>query len=545
MLSSVRLKNIATISDTMLELSEGLNVLTGETGAGKSILIDGLLLALGERADRNLVRHGAKVASVEAVFILENGDELIIRREVLAAGRSRLLVDDQITSLEDLGSITSRLVDLHSQRTTPQLLTRKIQQRYLDEYSGSLLLADEFAGLFFRYCELDRREKEISGELQTGWSQKEIFFHESEEIDEVSPTVEEYQRLKDERNHYGHAGEQAEMLESMLFVISESEQSLINRITDLKSPLTRAKGNHDELLEMLGQVDVSLHEAERLCQKKLAELEHSPWKLEQLDLSLDRYSKLIARYGGGVEQVINYREKLREELKKLDDLEKEHKQLLEDIEFTRAELRRRAIDLTRIRETGSSKLAETVSKEIKLLGMPFGVFSVALNPCASANSRNLGDINVSISGAEKPEFLFCANPGSEAGRLSTIASGGELSRVSLALKLVLSEVNQPSTMIFDEIDSGVGGETAHLLADALERAATKGRQVIVITHLAQIACRARRHLAVEKEQSDSSSTTNVRILEGIDRITEITRILGGGPAAEEHAKALLSPTETL
>ena len=548
MLTSLRLHNVATISDAQLELGAGLNVLTGETGAGKSILVDGLLLALGERADTGIVRSGEKIASVEASFLVDEKRSVLVRREVHSAGRSRLLVDDEARTLEEFRPVIAPLIELHTQRSTSSLLRRPVQRRYLDEFSGVLDLAGEVEELHSETAELLAAITDIERMLSERESDRGFIAHEIEEIDRLDPSREEFEGLREERVSLLSLEEQARAYGALLEALSgedpgSSGMSVLQGLAAAESQLATVRGESaGSLRELLEQAQVSVNEMVGLCQSLLDGCQSAPWRLAELDERLDTYSRLLERYHGSIDELVDRREALEGRLVELAGMEGELESKRTTLTATLEKLSLAARRLSESRSEGAILLQDSVTGELKKLGMPEATFSVDLTPPSSSSSLIAATDGSRIAsfGLEQVEFLFSANPGSPAGPLSSIASGGELSRASLAMKLALARVAQPRTMVFDEIDSGVAGETAHLLAEALERAASDGRQVIVITHLAQIACRANRHISVSKKIEKDRPVTMVRTLENEERVTELARVLGGGEAAIAHARSLLN-----
>ena len=539
MLCSLKLKNLATISDTSVEFADGLNILTGETGAGKSILIDGLLLTLGNRADRKMVRPGARTASVEALFTVDDGGEYIVRREVRARGRSRFFINDEQRTLDEGKELISGLVDLHSQDSTPALLNGSFQREALDEYGATEELAAELEREYLRYEGLIAERDRLSSRIESGTDRIDIARHELSLIEKLDPTEEDYQALSSERKELKSAEESGEKLSSIVDSISGDDGMLRSLRSYMKS-LTASGAGMEEVLELIDQAEIALAEAAAQCQKKLSMIENAPWRVEEIDRRLDAYSELLGRCGGSLENLLGRRSRLEDELRSYSEMEEEFQKISKELPELESRIKELAEELSSARKKAAEKLEEAVQEELRLLGMPKAVFEVAMEEPAEGRSRIIGGSRVSRTGGEVPRFMFSANQGMEPGYLSSIASGGEMSRISLVLKLALSNVTQAPTMVFDEIDSGVGGKTAHLLADSLSRV-SRGRQVIVITHLPQIACRARNHLAVSKKTEEGLPVTSVRALaSGEDRVEELARLLGGGTGAREHALKMIS-----
>lgn len=538
MLTSLTLRNLATISDTSVEFGGGLNILTGETGAGKSILIDGLLLALGVRADRAMVRPGASSASVEALFTGDDGTECIVRREVRTRGRSRFFINDELSTLEEGKDIISGLVDLHSQDSTPALLSGRTQIRALDEFGGCVGPADNLAVAFRSYSADLERLEELRSSVDAVADRRDLAAHELSLIENLDPSEDDYHRLMEERRELKSMREGAEVLGRLNSGIS-GDEGMLSVLSGFRNSLRGSGMEVTELLELLEQAGIALSEADSRCETILSRIEDAPWRLEEIDRRLDAYSELLRRCGGSLESLLRRRDTLTSELENCHRAEEELKELEEHLPERAEKLLALGRELTAMREKAAKRLTGVVERELKMLGMPHGVFRVLMKQPNQSRSRVIEEVRMSSDGCLVPEFAFSANPGMEPGPLSLVASGGEMSRVSLVLKLALSTVTQAPTMVFDEIDSGVGGETANLLADSLGRVSGR-RQVIVITHLPQIASRADHHLAVSKDMEEGMPVTRVRLLaDRGQRVEELSRLLGGGTGAREHAEKMV------
>jgi len=538
-LISLSLKNVATISDTLLELGPGLNVLTGETGAGKSVLVEGLLLALGERADRSLVRPGSKLAVIEALFGKATGEEIIVRREVHAAGRSRMFLNDELVTLDEVRREVGALVDLHTQQSTPSLLHRRKQQEYLDEYAGASGVVLDLRRKLEDYRKLSGKREELSKALEDSEEERALLEHEKELIERLDPSVDDYTSLHVERKSV----EKMELEVESTSTLSErlnSDHGISSELSSLLSETERLGTEGSELRDLISQAVISIQEAASLCSKRLAGLESAPWRLMQIDSRLDDYARLLSRCGGDIGYLMERKTALDRRIGQLDSFESELGEIESALPVICVEIVELSDRLTEARKRASADLQEKSTSELRRLNIPHAVFRIEMGEPSGGRVLQLDGRKICPDGAELPEFLFSANPGVQPASLSSVASGGEMSRVSLALRIALSSTADSSVLVFDEIDSGIGGETARHLADSLRRASESGRQVIVITHLAQIASMATTHLAVRKSLDAGLPVTEVSVLSGSGRIEELTRILGGGNAAREHALSLLS-----
>lgn len=534
MLLRLVLKNLATISDTCLEPGPGLNVLTGETGAGKSILIDGLLLAMGARADKALVRPGARLASVEA-FFLHDGRELWIRREVFAEGRSRVFIDDALSTLEEVRDALEGRIGLHTQRSTPALLRQPRQVEILDGFQGSGREAGSYRGLYTRYRNLLARISRLEETLRDLGDRRELVAHEIQLFRKLDPSLEDYEALREERSRLEKAQELAALYGGLCEAL-DGDGGMTGTLAGFSRRIRNSDPGQSELLGLLDQASIAASETARIASGLLDAFEEAPGRMQELDRRLDGYARLMGRTGGGIDRMLGAGERLSAELGRILGMEEELAALSEErLELERS-LLEGAASLEKSRREGAERLAARCGTELALLQMPGGAFSVGFTP--PSRGIEIMDTLLGPEGLSEPEFLFSANPGMPPGPLSSVASGGELSRVALALELALAGASGVTTLVFDEIDSGTGGETAHSLGESLARAGGS-HQVLVVTHLVQVAGRADRNIVVEKKTVDGFPQTVTRVLSGKEeRVLELARLLGGGEAAMKHARAI-------
>ncbi len=536
MLLSMTFKNLVTISDASMEFTSGLNVITGETGSGKSVLVDGLKLAVGARADKTLVRPGAKTASVEAVFQLPNGSETVIRRELGAQGRSRIFIDDTLSTLEEVRTTVHGYITIHSQRFTPVLLKPSRQLDILDTFAGSFPLRKKYEKVFLQWKENILRVKKLDSFLLESETSRDLISHEITLFNEINPSIDDYTALVDLRFSIKKNVEQSSLLQETYEALF-SDDGISTVLSGILRKLQREFSGKEELTELISQASIAVEEAVNLLASDISDLEEAPVKVQKIDSRLDDYSDLINRCGGTVELMLEYRENLWKKLEAFTDARLERDELVLLQPALAEEVLKNANKLTVKRKKAAKRLAKLSVAEMVQLNMPHAQFSIKLNPPESL--IEIEGKPLDSTGAESALFLFSANRGIPEDSLEVVASGGELSRVSLALALVVADSADSSTLVFDEIDAGTGGETAHNLAESLLRAA-KSRQIIVISHLAQIASRGHRHLAVTKNYSDGMPVTSISTLDSYeDQLIELARLLGGGAGAEIHAAKLL------
>jgi DNA repair protein RecN (Recombination protein N) len=551
MLVELRIRDYAVVEDLTLRLGPGLNALTGETGAGKSIIVGALSLLLGERASSSVVRVGASRASVEAVFevdgpvqLLERLDELgfqldddllILRREVAAEGRNRAWVNGSPATASVVGEIGSALVDLHGQHEHQTLLQPRQQRSILDAYAGAQELADEVASSYGETQRLraalddrDQRRREVE-------SRADFLRFQLAEIADAKLSPGEDEALEAEAGRHEHAEELATGADAVHELLYAADDSVADRLAGARRTLERLASYDSGLQDRADALAEAVHlvnEIGRGMGDYASAVDHDPARLEQVRERLDRIFRLKRKYGPELADVLATGQRVRSELADLDDAEHDLGELRGRLEQAEAALGRAAARLSERRREAAGRLAAMVADALPALGLEGAAFEVRL-----ASSEH-----VSAGGAESVEFRVSPNAGFEPMPLARIASGGELSRVMLALKSILAEVDQVPVLVFDEIDAGVGGVVGSAVAEKLDDVA-RTHQVLVVTHLPQVASRAASHLLVEKTQGGDVTSASVRELTGDSRVHEIARMLGGDPASKvsrQHARELLA-----
>ena len=552
MLRELRIKNFAVIETVTVAFQPGLNVLTGETGAGKSILVDALLLIRGARAQTDVIRADAETASVEAVFdvtgwrgvtgTLEaaglglDDDELVIRRELSRNGRHRAFVNDSPVTVGLLERLGEELVDVHGQHEHQRLLDPVNQLDLLDRFAGAEPARAEVAQLFETY-RASREELQRLRAAERDRAQREdlLRFQLSElETARIRPGEEE--ELRAERRRLQHAERLAKGLAETTALLAEDPDAAASRVTRvarLLRDLARIDAAFDPPADLLDTAAAQLEEALLAVRALRQRVEAEPARLEAIDDRLDALGRLKRKYGETEEALLGFRDSAARELERLrcheEVLAGEERRLAE----ARAGLGARAIALSQARTTAATRLGALVQRELRGLGMDRARFEIGV--------ERGGEDGATARGLDRVEFWFSANPGEEPKPLARIASGGELSRTMLALQAVVAAAERIPTMVFDEVDAGIGGRVAAVVADKLAAAAS-GRQVLCVTHLPQIAARAGHHLGVVKGVRAGRSRATVHVLTGGDRVEEIARMMAGqGPSetARRHARELL------
>jgi DNA repair protein RecN (Recombination protein N) len=548
MLTELRVRDLATIADVTLHLGTGLNVLTGETGAGKSMLVDALALLLGERADSGSVRPGAAKTIVEGAFEgldastrraiealgLDTEDgRVIVRREVSAEGRSRAWVSGSPTTAAVLAQLGGLLVDLHGQHETQSLLHAEAQRDILDAFAHAeperRAVAEAYAGVAARRAE----ETSLISRRDEVRRRADYLRHVVGEIDQARLRVGEDDALQIEARRLSQAGALGEQAQRIVEAIEAGEGNALGALGAADRALAALEKSDPEATrwrELLDTAYANLSELARQAAAYADEVEENPERLAEVEQRRDLIFKLTGKYGATIEAVLVTRSESAAELDILDTADVDLRALAASRAAAESALTAAADALSEKRTDAAGRLVRSVNRLLPRLGLPGGKLIVSLTPLAEP----------AFHGRESVQFDVQLNVGLEARPLARVASGGELSRLMLALKVVLARHDAIGTLVFDEVDQGIGGEVGVQVGAALAEVAER-RQVLVITHLPQIAARADQHLIVSKEARAGIATSDVLAIHGEDRVNEVARMLGDteGDAARRHAQAML------
>jgi len=552
-IAELRVRDLATIADVTLHLGRGLNVLTGETGAGKSMLVDALALLLGERADSGSVRPGAGKAIVEGAFEgldaptrrgvdalgLDVEDQrVIVRREISAEGRSRAWVNGSPTTATVLGRLGALLVDLHGQHETQSLLHADAQRDILDAFADAEAERGAAAAAFHALTELRAEEAALVARRDEVRRRADYLRHVVREIDDAKLKPGEDDALQAEARRLSQAGTLGEHAQRIAEALEGGDADALRAVAAADRALTaleKADPAVSGWREMLDTAYANLAELARLAADYAARVQEDPARLAEVERRRDVLYRLMQKHGAGIEAVLATRNEAAAELDLLDTAELDLKTLAARRAAAEAALSGAAAALTARRRTAADRMTRAVNRLLPQLGLPGGKLAVALAPLAEP----------SAVGAESVQFTVQLNVGLDAKPLARVVSGGELSRLMLALKVVLARHDAVQTLVFDEVDQGIGGEVGAQVGAALAEVAER-HQVLVITHLPQIAARADQHLVVSKEARGGIATSDVGVIHGEDRVLEIARMLGDseGETARRHAQALLGEVTT-
>ncbi len=555
MLTALRIKNLALVSDLTLELRPGFNAVTGETGAGKSIIIGALNLVLGERADRSLIRSGADSCSVEAAidltqvaspigqFLEENGLEpcednlLLLKRAFTAAGSNRQFINGSPTTLSVLTALGEWLVDMHGPHDHQSLLHTSRQLLILDAYGALDPLRREFAALVAQRQELEEEKATLIVDEQTYAQQLDLLRFQCSEIEGARLSEDEEEELELAYQRASNAARIQELCQGALHALDEDEQSLLAQAAAVGRALRELRdidANAGELLESHEQAVGILHDLQGELSSYADKVEIDPAQLIELERRVDLIHSLKRKYGVTLADVIAFGEEARAKLLGLEQRDEEIARINAAIEEIDRQLGLVGGKLSKERGKVIPRLEEAVVQELNDLGFAQSHFAVALD--STAGKQNPGS---SPTGFDAIEFQFAPNPGEPPRPLRAIASSGEMARVMLALKTVLAAEDQVPILIFDEIDANVGGETANVVGGKM-RQIGENRQTLCITHLAPVAAAADTHFVVSKRVEDGRTFSSIDPISGAERIDELARMLGGkGEAARKHAVELL------
>lgn len=550
MLTELRIRNVAILESVALPLRAGFNVLSGETGAGKSIIVEALGLLLGERGSADLVRTGADKATVEGVFdatarpdVLQRLDArgvevedglVVLRREIAAGGRSRAWVNGTSVTTGTLAEVGRSLVNIHGQHESQTLLDPEVQRTVLDAFGGATALAAQVAEAHDAVAAVRAQVQSLGARRASAEQRADYLRHVVKELEEARLVVGEEGRLEEEVRRLSHVEELRAHASHLRDAIDGEEDSALRLLGAAQRALasaSRLDPSLDRLHELLDGAFVQLEELARAVREYDAGLEADPSRLVELERRRDLLFRLTRKYGGSVERALDVLRESRGELDLVDTAGFDLGALSQrESELARA-LAREAAALGEARARAARALERAVDAVFPDLGLADGHLQVVLTPRAETGR----------TGSEDVEYRVALNAGHEARALARVASGGELARVMLALKTILARLDGVPTLIFDEVDAGIGGRVGLCVGDTMRRVAGD-HQVLAITHLPQIAARAHHHIVVSKGARGGVTTADLRVVEGEARVAEIARMLGGDPESDTsraHARELL------
>jgi len=547
MLTHLTVSDYAIVQAVSVDLSAGMTVISGETGAGKSIMLDALALCLGDRADASSVRHGAQRAEISACFDISNNNqaqiwlkdraldhdgECILRRVISAEGRSRAFINGVPSNLTDCAQIGAMLVDLHSQHEHQSLLRRDVQRSLLDAFAGCADLAQEVADLAAQWRDIHRRHSRMSQNGEEEEARKALLTYQLDELNTLGITEGEVADLEGEQKLLANATfliEQSNVINELLDLHGDGLRTALQKLDDSRFP----DSNIASARELLNSASIQVQEAVSDLGRFADTIDIDPGRLNQVERRLDEVYTLARKHRVDASELHLQQQQIEEALVELEGDEASLNALAQQMTELVATWQLKATKLSQLRHRGAIELAEKATSLLEELAMAQCHIDIALTPLEAKE--------LDARGSEDVHFLLSTNPGAPAGPLSKVASGGELSRISLALQVIAAQSATSPTMIFDEVDVGVGGAVAEVVGTLLRNLSTHV-QVICVTHLPQVAAQGLHHLRVEK-QGKNAFGSHFSLLDNEGRIDEIARMLGGKVITEKtraHAKEMLA-----
>jgi DNA repair protein RecN (Recombination protein N) len=551
MLIEIQVRNLAIVSSMELELQNGLTALTGETGAGKSILIDALGLALGERADNSLIRTGSDRTEVSAVFDLtglpeatdwlrqqelDEADECILRRSLNRQGRSKAYINGRTVPLQQLQELGAFLVEIHGQHAHQSLLKTGHQRRLLDAYGGLLELAQQVAQQYRHYhTELGRLEA-LTTTAQERASRLDLLRFQANELKSLNLSSDEWISLEQEHRRMSHQEQLGDTCRRIIDGLDEEDQAIRGRLANYVERLSEAAQLDQALGETQQMLDgalIQVDEALASLRNYLNDMELDASQLQQLEERLGTIHDMARKYRVNPQQLSDKLSEIEATLQQLENSEVELAELSRIVDRQRTAYLELGKKLSTQRKEVAQRLSGEITRAMQKLGMPGGEFRVSLH--------DLQQDQANANGFEQVTFMVSANPGMPLQPLSKVASGGELSRISLAIQVATIRCGSTPTLVFDEVDVGIGGGVAEIVGQML-RTLSANRQILCVTHLPQVAAQAMHHFQVQKTTQKKSTWTGIAKLQKEERIQEIARMLGGVQITEQtlaHAQEMI------
>jgi DNA repair protein RecN (Recombination protein N) len=556
MLTHIHIRDFAIVDEVDLDLHRGMTVLTGETGAGKSILLDALGLALGDRADSDLVRHGAERAEISVDFDVAGMNQVLawlaereldsdvqcqLRRTINSDGRSRGYINGSPVTLALMRELGEQLVDIHGQHEHQSLMRRDSQRQLLDDYARNGELLREAGQSYFKWRRLSDEFHNLSQADQDRSARQELLSFQVRELETLALEEGEYEALEEE---YGRLSHSSQLLEACEFAVNalyeNDEASVHSQLGTVENKLDHLR-DYDpklgEMAELISSAAIQVHEAASELRHHLDSLDLDPQRLQEIEQRLTVVHDLARKHHVDPESVHTLLPILSDELEGLENADQRLAKLEQEIQAASEEYLKAAKALSDSRTKAAGQLAKAVTANMQELGMKGGSFSIQLSP------REAGDY--SAHGMEQVEFMVSANPGQPTKPLGKVASGGELSRISLAIQVIVASVARIPSLIFDEVDVGIGGGIAEIVGRKL-RTLGDHAQVLCVTHQPQVAALAHHHLQVSKQTAKGATHTQVEPLKEGERVVEVARMLGGVEITSQtlsHAKEMLDRSQ--
>ena len=553
MLQTLSIKQFAIIDELEIHFSDGLTVLSGETGSGKSIIIDAIGQLIGMRASSDFVRHGEKKAIIEGIFDIDNSKEaisvlneldididedfLLVKREIFSSGKSICRINNQIVTLQDLRKVMQELLDIHGQHETQTLLKQKYHLKLLDDYAENQYsrVKEQYETTFNEYKEKKKELEELQSADQALLQRLDLMKFQFEELQEASLKEGEITQLESDIKRIQNS-EKLSLALNNAHVTLTDEHAITDRLYELSNHLQTIDdiipGRFKKLKEDIDQFYYTLEDAKHELYDEMSNTEFDEQLLNELESRMNLLNNLKRKYGKNIDELITYQSKLENEIAKIENYEESTSQLKEEIDLLYEKVIKYGQSLSKERRIVARTLRDHIVAEIQNLQMKDANLEISFQPLETPT----------IEGIEFVEFLISPNKGEPLKSLNKIASGGELSRIMLALKSIFVESRGQTAILFDEVDSGVSGQAAQKMAEKM-RDIAKYIQVICISHLPQVASMSDHHLLISKMSKNDRTTTQVKELKKEDKIDEIARMISGASVTEltrENAREMIA-----
>lgn len=557
MLTNLSIRDLAVVDDITISFENGMTSLTGETGAGKSMLVDAMSLVLGDRADSNMIRHGAERAEIAANFDTQNNlvlqqwlveqeldddDQCHLRRTITKEGRSRAYINGRTVPLTQLRAISERTIDIHGQHEHQSLVRSETQRQLLDTVAKTQPLLTKLNDHYQQWQSLQQKLNQLEQKTQDQAARYELLQYQVNELAPLNLSHEYVVQLLQEQQQLAHASQLITTAESALYQLADQEQgaayTTISRVLSDLEQHQQVEPRFNNLIEVLNSTVIQLDEATGDLRHYLDSTDIDPQRLQQVEIELSLLHTQARKHHIEIEQLPAHFEQLQQELNALANIETHTEQLQQQLNQQQLVCQKLCQKITKQRKQSAKPLAKQITQSIQKLAIPAGEIEIIVSPMVNDNFNE--------TGADQIQLLVKTNPGQSAGELGKVASGGELARISLAIQVVTAGSRSVPTLIFDEVDVGIGGGIAEVVGNHL-RELGNSQQVICITHLPQVAAQAHQQLQVSKKNLDNSTHIEITTLNKTQRVEEIARMLGGVTLTEKtrlHAEEMLSQSQS-
>ena len=538
MITTLHIKNIGIIDDIVIDLNKGLNVLTGETGAGKTLIVDSLGIIAGGRFSKDMIRRGQSMSFVElALYLPENPNSIdgnvVVSREINTAGKNICKINGRLVPVSELKNFMKNIIDIHGQYDNQTLMDTEFHTRYLDKFVGEKMfkIHEKYCELYNEYVELNKKLKNNYGDEIEKQRKLDLLEYQYKEIKSANLKRGEDEQLEEKRKIIMSSEKVAESLNN---VSNNLEGTIIDVINDSIRALEKIEdvnSKYGEKLVEMKNIYYEVQEVARDISSMKEDVYFDEEERNEIEERLDEIYSLKRKYGNTIDEIIEYKEKLENEIDRIENLYEENRKTKEKIDKITIEMEKLCEEITELRKSNSVILNDKINQELAQLEMKNARF----------NAKIIEDKEFSPNGKSHVEFVITTNLGEEEKKLNKIASGGEMSRIMLAIKTVLSDIDEVPVLIFDEIDTGISGKAANSVGNKLKKIAQK-HQVIIVTHLATIAAQGDYNYYIYKEVQDNKTNTKVKLMNEDETIREVARIASGEitDISLSHAKELRS-----